>query len=152
MELMGTRLMPVPSSSASWRAKCVLPMPGGPSSSMGVTSNPSRLSCASATWRLTSSSTSVKLGSCSYSAAMSGTPEGLTWKRSGPRSSMRSYTARRGSWSRAALPSCSRESLRSTSTGWNTLRICATGSDRAGVWGTRLRLVVMQHSFEKPCL
>ena len=70
--------MPVPSSSARWRAKWVLPMPGGPSNSMGVTSRPSLLSCASATWRLTSSSTSVKLGNCSYRLAMSGMPEGLT--------------------------------------------------------------------------
>ena len=65
MELMGNRFMPVPSNSARWRAKWVLPMPGGPSSSMGVTSSPSQLSWARATWRFTSSSTSVKLGNCS---------------------------------------------------------------------------------------
>ena len=117
MELIGSRFMPVPSNSARWRAKWVLPMPGGPSSSMGVTSSPSLLSCARATWRFTSSSTSVKLGSSSYRPLMSGTPDGLTWKRSGPRSSMRSYTARRFSYSRWLPASCRRASLRSTSPG-----------------------------------
>jgi len=53
---------PVPSSCAISRAKCVLPMPGGPSSSIGVISSASRLSWHSASWRFTSSSTSLKLG------------------------------------------------------------------------------------------
>ena len=54
--------MPVPSRCETSRAKCVLPMPGGPSSSIGVISSASRLSWHSASWRRTSSSTSVKLG------------------------------------------------------------------------------------------
>ena len=40
--------------------------------------------------RFRSSSTSPKLGSSSYRCSMAGRPEGLTWKRSGPFSIMRS--------------------------------------------------------------
>ena len=64
--------------------------PAGPSSSMGVISSASRLSWHSASWRFTSSSTSWKLGSSSYRCSIAGRPAGLTWKRSGPFSSMRS--------------------------------------------------------------
>ena len=55
IELMGTRLMLVPSISASFFAKYVSAMPGGPSNRIGVTSSPSRLSWLSAPWRLMSS-------------------------------------------------------------------------------------------------
>jgi hypothetical protein len=51
---------PVPRSWAISRVKCILPMPGGPSSSMGVISSASRLSWHRASWR--------RSGVCRYSA------------------------------------------------------------------------------------
>src|SRR3990167_8508273 len=69
---------------------------------------------------------------------MSGTPEGLTAKRWGPRSSMRCQVLRRPSYSRSLPLACRWASLRSTSSALNTLRIRAMGSPREGE-ATRLR-------------
>ena len=97
-ELIGTKPKPVPSSSAMRRAKCVLPMPGSPSSSIGGSSTESSESMHSARCLRTSSSTAVKLGSSSKSRSISGSVEGLTVKRCPPRRSIFSYTERSASF------------------------------------------------------
>jgi hypothetical protein len=80
-ELIGTKPKPVPSISATLRAKCVLPMPGSPSSSIGGSSTESLESMHSARCLRMSSSTSVKFGSSANSASIAGKAEGLTVKR-----------------------------------------------------------------------
>jgi hypothetical protein len=80
-ELIGTKPKPVPSSCAMRRAKCVLPMPGAPSSSIGGSSTASSESMHSASCLRMSSSTSVKFGRSPNSSSIAGIAEGFTVKR-----------------------------------------------------------------------
>ena len=129
---MGNRFMPVPSSSANWRAKCVLPMPGGPSSSMGVTSRPSRLSCARATWRRTSSRASGEDWAAGhFSRPCRGHPCGLTTDALRARvRAIRSYMLRRNP---VAPVSCNHASAFHIAGAEHA----ASSTRRAQVWGTK---------------
>jgi hypothetical protein len=90
MAFMLTNSARVPTNCANWRAKWVLPMPGGPSNNMGISAKPSSLSWLRANWRLTSSKGCAKLGKAAYKAAMSGTAPGLAQVRKAPRCNKRS--------------------------------------------------------------
>lgn len=90
VEPIGINQKPVPSNSATFRPKWVLPIPGGPKRSIGSSSSGSFVSRTSTSRRLISRITSEKFGTSSSSSSRRGIRVGFTSNLVGHSSIMRS--------------------------------------------------------------